>query len=133
MGLFLKYFKNLALIMLIGKSLANVTISVGDVSVSGYTEDIVVPVTLSNPENIVENLEQLILNRKLRELLGTLGIQYVKKYHSIESGKYFFKKIYNQLLNGVDEDLINMYHPLKSNYAKQNYIKTPLKDNNIIT
>jgi len=91
------------------------------------------PIVSTNPENIVENLEQLILNRKLRELLGTLGIQYVKKYHSIESGKYFFKKIYNQLLNGVDEDLINMYHPLKSNYAKQNYIKTPLKDNNIIT
>ena len=82
MGLFLKYFKNLALIMLIGKSLANVTISVGDVSVSGYTEDIVVPVTLSNPENIVGGfqfdvivLPTLIELQELLQLMQIILVQ----------------------------------------------------------
>ena len=32
---------------------ANVTVSVGDVKVDGYTTDIVVPITLSNPESWV--------------------------------------------------------------------------------
>lgn len=90
------------------------------------------PILSTNPENIYENLKLLLDNKDLREELGLLGIQYVKKYHSIESGKYFFGKIYNQLLNNKDEDLINMYHPLKSEYVKNNYIKTPLINNNYL-
>ena len=31
---------------------ANVTVSVGNVQVDGYTNDIVVPITLSNPESL---------------------------------------------------------------------------------
>ena len=34
-------------------ALANVTVSIGDVQVDGYTDDIVVPVTLANPQNWV--------------------------------------------------------------------------------
>jgi glycosyltransferase involved in cell wall biosynthesis len=90
------------------------------------------PILSTNPENIKENLKLLIENKELREELGRLGIDYVKKYHSEESAQYMYGKIYNQLLNGVDEDLINMFHPLKSEYNKQNYIKTPLVNNQYI-
>ena len=40
-----------------------------------------------------------------------------------------FGKIYNQLINKVDEDLINMFHPLKSDFVKKHYINTPLSQN----
>ena len=87
------------------------------------------PILSTSPENIKDNLKLLILNEQLREELGCLGIEYVKKYHSEKSAQYLFGKIYNQLLNNIDEDLINMYHPLKSEYVKKNYIKTPLSNN----
>ena len=90
------------------------------------------PILSTNPENIKENLKLLIENKELREELGRLGIEYVKKYHSEESAQYMYGKIYNQLLNGVDEDLINMYHPLKSEYNKKNYINTPLVNNQYV-
>jgi len=87
------------------------------------------PVLSTSPETIKTNLKLLIENKKLRVELGELGIKYVKKYHSEKSAQYLYGKIFNQLLNGVDEDLINMYHPLKSEYVKQNFIKTPLVNN----
>jgi glycosyltransferase involved in cell wall biosynthesis len=90
------------------------------------------PMLSTNPENIKENLKLLIENRELRVELGRLGIEFVKKYHSEKSAQYMYGKIYNQLLNGVDEDLINMYHPLKSEYNKKDYIKTPLTNSNYI-
>ena len=90
------------------------------------------PILSTTPENIKENIKLLIENKELREELGQLGIDYVKKYHSEESAQYMYGKIYNQLLNGVDEDLINMFHPLKSEYNQKNYIKTPLVNNQYI-
>ena len=48
-------------------AVANVTVSVGDVQVDGYTNDIVVPVTLSNPENWVGGLQfDLIVDEDLK-------------------------------------------------------------------
>lgn len=87
------------------------------------------PILSTTPENLKENLIVLIKNKELRDKLGKLGTEYVKKYHSEKAAQYLFGKILNQLLNGVDEDLMNMYHPLKSEYVKQNFIKTPLVNN----
>jgi glycosyltransferase involved in cell wall biosynthesis len=87
------------------------------------------PILSTTPENIKENIKLLIENKQLRDELGKLGIDYVKKYHSEEAAQYMYGKIYNQLLNDVDEDLINMFHPLKSEYNQKNYIKTPLVNN----
>ena len=87
------------------------------------------PILSTSPETVKENIKLLIENRELREELGRLGIDYVRKYHSEKSAQYMYGKIYSQLLNGTDEDLINMFHPLKSEYVKSNYIKTPLLNN----
>lgn len=87
------------------------------------------PILSTTPETIKENLRLLIENPSLRNELGMLGIQYIKKYHSEDAAQYMFGKIYNQLLNDVDEDLINMFHPLKSEYCQKEKINTPLTEN----
>ena len=53
----------LAIIFLlpVSTTFANVTLLIGDVEVNGYTEDIVVPVTLENSENIVGGFQFDIL------------------------------------------------------------------------
>ena len=68
------------------------------------------PILSTTPENLKNNIKLLIQNTQLRNELGKLGIQYVKKYHSESTAKFMFGKIYNQLINKVDEDLINMFH-----------------------
>ena len=53
-----KSFSLLIMILFVSNfAAANVTVSVGDVQVDGYTTDIVVPITLSNPENMVGGLQ----------------------------------------------------------------------------
>ena len=54
MALMRKYFY-VWIIFLLPASIAfsNVTVSIGDVAVTGYTEDIVVPVTVTNTDNTV--------------------------------------------------------------------------------
>ena len=49
------------------------------------------PIVSSNPEHS-QNLEQLILNRKLRELLGSLGIQPILKNITQLNLENIFKK-----------------------------------------
>ena len=46
-----KSFSLFIMILIVSNfAVANVTVSVGDVQVDGYTNDIVVPITLSNPK-----------------------------------------------------------------------------------
>ena len=53
-----KYFSLLITVLIANNiALSNVTVSIGDVQVDGYTNDIVVPVTLTNPDNWVGGLQ----------------------------------------------------------------------------
>ena len=83
----------------------------------------------TSPETVKKNIKLLIENIELRKELGNLGIQYVKKYHSEEAYHFLYSKIYNKLINKKNEDLINLFHPLMSEYVKNNYINTPLTEN----
>lgn len=87
------------------------------------------PILSTSPETIEKNLKLLIENTKLREDLGKIGIQFVKKYHSEETYFYLYSKIFSKLINKKNEDLINLFHPLKSEFVKNNLIKTPLIEN----
>ena len=71
-----KYFSLLFTILSASSILfSSVTISIGDVQVDGYTEDIVVPVTLSNPENIVGGFQfDVIVLPTLIELSGASAV-----------------------------------------------------------
>lgn len=87
------------------------------------------PILSTSPETIKTNLKLLIENKKLRVELGDLGIQYVKKYHSEEMAQFLYTNVFDKLLKNKEIDLLSLYHPLKSEYVKQNFIKTPLVKN----
>jgi len=90
------------------------------------------PILSSTPENIVDNLRTLVTRPDLRELLGRCGRLYAEKYHSFEMAQYLFGSIYSKLLDGKDVDLINLFHPLKSDYSSRRpRVQHPLVDNEL--
>lgn len=89
------------------------------------------PILSTTPETLKENLRLLITKPELRKELGELGRKYAEKYHSYEMTQYLFTHIFRKL-DGEDIDLMNLFHPLKSDYVKNDYIKTPLLNNRYI-
>ena len=86
------------------------------------------PILSTSPETLKENLKLLITNPELRKELGELGRKYAEKYHSYDMAQYLFTHIFRKL-DGEDIDLMNLFHPLKSEYVQNNYIQTPLVNN----
>lgn len=89
------------------------------------------PILSSTPESLKDNLILIIENENLRNQLSDLGVKYVQKYHSEKSTQFLFTNIFKKL-DGEDIDLMNLYHPLKSEYVKTNYIETPLVNNRYV-
>ena len=90
------------------------------------------PILSSNPETLLDNLRIMVRNPALRKKLGNAGRKYVEKYHSSETMKFLFGSIYDKILYGKNIDLINLFHPLKSDYNKRKpYVQHPLVDNKI--
>ena len=88
------------------------------------------PILSTTPENVLDNLRLLVTRPDLREALGRAGRAYVEKYHSYEAGRFLFGSIYAKLLDGEAVDLINLYHPLKSQHARLHpRIEHPLVEN----
>jgi glycosyltransferase involved in cell wall biosynthesis len=77
------------------------------------------PIVSTSPETIKRNLEVLIRNPELRRQLGEAGRQYAEKYHSYETAQYLFGSIYDKLLDDKEVDLMNLFHPLKSEYNRR--------------
>lgn len=86
------------------------------------------PILSTTPETLKDNLRLLVTTPELRKELGGLGRQYVEKYHSYAMTNYLFTSIFKKL-DGDDVDLMNLFHPLKSEYVQKNYIITPLINN----
>ena len=76
------------------------------------------PVLSTTPENLKNNLRLLIINPALRKSLGTAGRKYVEKHHSIDAAQYIFNSIYEKIYYKKKVDLMNLFHPLKSDYMK---------------
>lgn len=89
------------------------------------------PILSTTPETLKDNLHLLVTNPELRKELGELCRKYAEKYHSYEMAQYLFSHIFRKL-DGEDIDLMNLFHPLKSEYVTNNYIKTPLVNNRYI-
>ena len=88
------------------------------------------PILSTTPENVVDNLRLLVTRPDLREALGRAGRLYVEKYHSYEAARFLFGSIYAKILDGADIDLINLFHPLKSEHARSHArIQHPLVEN----
>ena len=106
MTLMRNYFNTLILvILLVGTAHANVTVSIGNVSVDGYTEDIVVPVTLTNPNDIIGGFQfDVIALPTLAILSGVTPVDsdnYTADYNVFDdgSGRVVF---YSNNPNGID-------------------------------
>lgn len=90
------------------------------------------PIVSTSPETLKRNLRTLITNPDLREQLGRAGRQYVEKYHSYETTQYLFGSIYEKILAGKDVDLMNLFHPLKSEYNRlRPFVEHPLVENRL--
>jgi glycosyltransferase involved in cell wall biosynthesis len=90
------------------------------------------PALSTAPETITRNLRRLVTDPALRETLGRAGRRYVEKYHSYATAQYMFGAIYRQLLGGEEVDLMRLFHPLLSSYAKATpRIDHPLVDNRL--
>lgn len=90
------------------------------------------PILSTSPETLVRNLRVLVENPQLRRTLGQAGRAFAEKYHSYAMAQYLFGSIQDKLLYGKDIDLINLFHPLKSEYNRRTpIIAHPLVDNRL--
>lgn len=87
------------------------------------------PILSTTPESLVDNLRLLVTDPQLRRTLGLAGRAYAEKYHSYAAAQYLFGAIYRKLFGKEDVDLINLFHPLKSDYVRSRpKIAHPLRE-----
>ncbi len=90
------------------------------------------PILSTTPETLTQNLRFLVTNPKLREELGRAGRRYVEKYHSYEMAQYLFGSIYKKILGGQEIDLMNLFHPLTSEFNRRKPpVQHPLIENRL--
>lgn len=89
------------------------------------------PVVSTTPENLKQILRTLITNPMLRETLGRAGRRYAEKYHSAAFAQYLFPKIYEKIWYGRDVDLMNLFHPLMTDYRPASPIEHPLTESRL--
>jgi hypothetical protein len=90
------------------------------------------PILSTTPETLKENLRVLVTNPELREELGRAGRRYAEKYHSEETARYMFEAVYEKIWFGKDIDLMNLFHPLKSEYNHHRaLVEHPLVENKL--
>lgn len=90
------------------------------------------PIFSTTPETLVDNLRTLVRNPELRRTLGKAGREFAAKYHSPQMAQYLFTSIYDKILDGKDVDLMNLFHPLKSDYVRRTpRVRHPLVDSKL--
>jgi len=89
------------------------------------------PLVSAEPENLVRVLRELVTKPELRTELGNLGRQYVEKYHGLDSSIFLFTAVIDYLY-GRRVSLMDLYHPLTSDYVKRlPRIVPPLEKNRL--
>ena len=84
------------------------------------------PVVGVNPETLCDSLRRLVIDPTLRETLGRAGRRYAEKYHSYAMTRLLFGAIHRRIVDGESVDLMNLFHPLKSDYVQTHSIVHPL-------
>lgn len=77
------------------------------------------PVLSTDVESLRENLRRLVVDPALRERLGRAGRSFAEKYHSYEAARFLFGRIASKLLEGAEVDLMNLFHPLTSEFNRR--------------
>lgn len=90
------------------------------------------PILSTSPETLADNLSLLVTRPALREQLGRAGRAFAEKYHSYATSQYMFGSIYDSILHGKDVRLINLFHPLISDYVRSTpRVDHPLVENRL--
>lgn len=76
------------------------------------------PILSATPETVADRLRALVVDPDLRERLGRAGAAYAAKYHSDETAQYLYGSIYRRIWHGEDIALLDLFHPLKSEYNR---------------
>jgi hypothetical protein len=76
------------------------------------------PILSATPELIADRLRALVTSPEWRERLGRAGEAFAAKYHSDETAAYLYGSIYRRIWNGEDIALLDLFHPLKSEYNR---------------
>lgn len=89
------------------------------------------PLVSAEPENLVAVLRELITKPELRKEIGQMGRQYAEKYHGLDSCRYLFTAVIDYLY-GRRGSIMDLYHPLTSDYVKRSpRIAPPLEKNRL--
>ena len=113
-----KSFSQFIMILIVSNfAIANVTVSVGDVQVDGYTSDIVVPITLSNPENWVGGLQfDLIAMPTIVTLSGATPVDqssFSADYTVFNDGSgrvVFYNSVGGAIAPGGNDVVLNLHY-----------------------
>lgn len=89
------------------------------------------PILSASPESLKNNLRLLVERPELRRVLGRAGRAYAERYHSYAAAQFLFEAVYDKLFNGSDVHLLNLYHPLMSDYVRTNPVQHPLIENRL--
>lgn len=90
------------------------------------------PAVSATPETIRDVLRCLVRNPALRKKLGNAGRRYVEKYHSYQMAQYMFGAIHQNILHGGTIALMDLFHPLKSDFNRRlPQVDHPLIDSKI--
>lgn len=77
------------------------------------------PIASAAPETILDVLRCLVRNPSLRRELGQAARRYVEKYHAYGMAQYMFGAIYRKILDGEEVALMDLFHPLKSEFNRR--------------
>ena len=98
-------------------AISNVTISLGDVAVNGYTEDIIIPVTVTNPDDIVGGFQfDLIAVPSLITLSGANPIDtdnFSADFNILDDGSgriIFYSNTGDGIAAGSDDIVMNIHY-----------------------
>lgn len=90
------------------------------------------PILSTAPETLKRNLRILVTQPELRRQLGKAGRAYVEKYHSYGTAQYLFGAIYQRILENEPVDLMNLFHPLRSEWNRKTpRVEHPLVENRL--
>jgi glycosyltransferase involved in cell wall biosynthesis len=76
------------------------------------------PIVSANIEQLEATIEYLIGRPELREELGRIGVEFVRRFHSPDTARYTFGSIYRSLA-GEEVDLMRLFHPITSEYMRR--------------
>lgn len=89
------------------------------------------PIVAASVEMLTDVLRRLVTDPALRANLGRAGRQYAEKYHSYAMTRYLFGAIHRSLDGDRSVDLMNLFHPLRSAYVRDNPIVHPLENSRL--